>query len=332
MFAQPFAGLVENETLKLLRRRRPQLVLMVLTLFLAISTWAQHRQAQNRRRSTDDGDWRARVEQRIESAERSANRRRIFTGFSRLRRFEAVRLRYHLERGINPDVQTGPLAARGFAVVASALLLPLLVTVLVSDLVSHETGAGTVKMLLTRPVSRRRVLASKLVAMGIFTSLLVLAAAVLSWLIAGFAFGWRGFSAPMLTGFRSLAEGVDVGNVRAASLWLDTLAAYGLAWFAALVTGCIAVTFSVLFRSTAAAMGTMMALIVSGALLGQLASDWEPAKWVFVTNLILPQLHAGMPPPVVGMTLGHAVMVLALWAVAAVVVGMRVFSRRDVTA
>jgi ABC-2 type transport system permease protein len=328
----PFAGLVENETLKLLRRRRPQLVLLVLTLFLAISTWAQHRQEQNRRRNDGDTDWRARVEQRIASAERSANRRRIFSGYSRLRRFEAVRLRHHLERGINPDVQTGPLASRAFAVVASALLLPLLVTVLVADLVSHETSAGTVKMLLTRPVSRRRVLASKLAAMAIFTSVLVVASALLSWLIAGFAFGWRGFGAPMLTGFRSLVEGVDVGNVRAAPLWLDTLAAYGLAWFAALVTGCIAVTFSVLFRSTAAAMGTMMALIVSGALLGQLASDWEPAKWIFVTNLILPQLHAGMPPPVAGMTLSQSVVVLAIWAVTAVAVGMWVFSRRDVTA
>jgi len=117
-----------------------------------------------------------------------------------------------------------------------------------------------------------------------------------------------------------------------APLWLDTLAAYGLTWFAALCVGCIAVTFSVLFRSTAASMGTLMALVVSGVLLGQLASDWELTRWFFVTNLPLSQFYSGLPPPMAGMTLTESVVVLGIWGVAAIVVGMAVFSRRDVTA
>ena len=327
-----FFRLLENESLKLLRRRRPQLVLLVLTAFLTIATWAAFRQQEDRLRGSDEGDWRARVEQRIHDSERRANRRRIFVGFSRMLRFEAVRLRYHLERGINPDQQTGPLFARAFAALASALLLPLLVTVLVADQVSSETRAGTIKMLLTRPVARWKIFASKLGAMALFTSLLVAAAALLSWLIGGFAFGWRGFGAPVLTGFRFDADGIQLGGVRMAPLWIDTLAAYGLAWVSALATGAIAVTFSTLFRSTAASMGTLFALIASGTLLGQLGADWAPTKWLFVTNLPLAQLYSGVPPPVAGMTLGHAVAVLVAWAVAAIAVGGVVFERRDVTA
>ena len=60
-------------------------------------------------------------------------------------------------------------------------------------------------------------------------------------------------------------------------------------------------------------MGTLLALVVSGALLGQLASDWEPTKWIFVTNLPLAQFYSGVPPPVAGMTLTHSVVVLAVW-------------------
>ena len=56
----------------------------------------------------------------------------------------------------------------------------------------------------------------------------------------------------------------------------------------------IGTTFSVLFRSTAAAMGTFMAVLAGGTLLGQLASDWELAKWLFVTNL--PLVLSGVPP------------------------------------
>src|SRR6185369_14329421 len=191
--------------------------------------------------------------------------------------------------GIDPDRQTGPLFARAFAALASGLLLPLLVTVLAADLVSSETRAGTIKMLLTRPVARWKIFASKLGAMAIFATLLVAAAALLSWLIGGVAFGWAGFGAPMLTGFRAGNGTVDLGAVRIAPLWLDTLAAFGLVWVSALTTGAIAVTFSTLFRSTAASMGTLFALIASGTLLGQMATDWEPTRWLFVTNLPLAQ-------------------------------------------
>jgi ABC-2 type transport system permease protein len=327
-----FLALLENESLKLLRRRRPQLVLLVLAVFLTIATWAAHRQQEDRARNAGAADWRPRVEQRIQDTERRANRRRIFVGFSRSLRFEAVRLRYHLERGIDPDRQTGPLWARTFAALASALLLPLLVTLLAADQVSSESRAGTIKMLLTRPVSRWKIFASKLAAMALFTSLLVAASALLAWLIAGFAFGWKGFGAPVLTGFRFGPDGVDLSAVRVAPLWLDTLAAYGLAWLSALATGAIAVTFSTLFRTTAAAMGTLFALIVSGTLLGQMATDWEPTRWMFVTNLPLAQFYSGSPPPVAGMTLGHSVAVLVVWAAAAIAVGGFVFDRRDVTA
>jgi ABC-2 type transport system permease protein len=322
--------LLENETLKLIRRRRPQLVLIVLTIFLAISTWAQLRREQQSRRN-DSGDWRARTEQRIHELERRAQRRRIFVGFTRSLQFEAVRLRHHLERGIDPNAQTGPLFSRAFALVASAVLLPLLVTLLAADLVSSERSTGTIKMLLTRPVARWRVLAAKLAAMALFATLLVAAGAVLSWLVGGLAFGWRGWSAPVLTGLRAGADGVDLSDVRLAPLWLDTLAVYGLAWLGTLVTGAVAVTFSVLFKSTAASLGTLAAMLASGALLTQIGDDWELTRWVFMTNLPLPQYYAGVPPPVASMTLGGSAAVLAAWGAAAVAVAMIVFSRRDVT-
>ena len=327
-----FFGLMENESLKLVRRRRPQLVLAVLSIFLVISVYAQFRQRQSRGLLTDDRDWRAVVEKRMHDAERRAQRRRIFVGVTRMQQFEAARLKYHLERDINPNVQTGPLYSRGFAVIASVLLLPLLVTVLCADLVSSEAGTGTIKMLLTRPVARWKVLAAKYAVMGLYTTLLVAAAAVLSWFIAGFAFGWRGWDAPMPTGFRFGVEGVDLSRLRAAKLWQDTLACWGLAWYAALVVGVICTTFSVLFKSTAGAMGTFIAVVAAGALLGQVASDWELAKWIFPTNLPLPQFYTGVPPPVVGMTLLQSVVTLGAWGLLAAGVGTWVFSRRDVTA
>jgi ABC-2 type transport system permease protein len=326
-------GLLENEALKMMRRRRPHLVLAVLVVFLGISVWAQARSQENALRNDgDQGDWRAQVEKRIKDAERRSRQRRIFAGWTRMQQFEAARLRYHLDRDINPNRQTGPLFSRAFAALASTLLLPLLVTVLGADLVSSETSSGTIKMLLTRPVPRWRVLGAKLVVLSGFSTLLVAAAAFFSWFIAGFAFGWHGFSAPVLTGFRFGEAGVDLSQVRAAPLWLDTLATWGLTWFAALVVGVVVTTFSVLFKSTAGAMGTFIAILAAGTLLGQIANDWEVARWIFVTNLPIAQYYSGVPPPVAGMTLLGSVLMLGLWALLAGAVGMAVFSRRDVTA
>ena len=139
--------------------------------------------------------------------------------------------------------------------------------------------------------------------MVLFTTLTLLAAFVLAWGISGVAFGWSGWGAPMLTGFR-LGSGARAASTsracRILPLWQDALAAWGLAWVSALAVGAVTLLLSVLFRSAAAAMGTMMATLVAGTILSRIASDWDGAKWFFVTNLPLPEFYAGMPPPVRG--------------------------------
>ena len=230
---------------------------------------------------------------------------------------------------------TGPVFTRGFAGVGSVLLIPLLIAVFGADLVSSEFAEGTITLLLTRPVARWKVLLSKVVAMMLFTTLTLLAAFFLAWGISGVAFGWSGWGAPMLMGFRlgpGAAGGFDLSGVRMVSLWQDTFAAWGLAWFSALAVGSITLLLSVVFRSAAAAMGTMMATLVGGTILSRVASDWDGAKWFFVTNLPLPDFYAGLPTPFEGMTLAFSVWVLLAWAAASLAAAFLLFTRRDVTA
>jgi ABC-2 type transport system permease protein len=326
-----FFGLMENETLKILKRKRFRIVLLVLAAILTLVVFAQNRQRERQRRDHPSGDWKASVEKRATELDRRLASRRVPEGWARWMRFEAGRLRYHLERNINPDELTGPGFARGFAGVGSVLLIPLLIAVIGSDLVSSEFAEGTVSLLLTRPVARWKVLLSKSAAMFLFTALTLAAAFLLAWGISGFVFGWRGWDAPILTGFRLGSGAFDTSAVRILPLWQDALAAYGLAWISALAVGAVTVLLSVIFRSTAAAMGTMMATLVGGTILSRVASDWEGAKWFFVTNLPLPDFYAGMPPPFAGMTLAFSVQVLVAWALAALALAFFLFIRRDVT-
>ena len=170
------AGLVENECLKILRRKRFRVVLVVLAALLCLVVFAQYRQQQNQRKDHPERDWRAQVEKRAGDLERQMNQRRMPEQWKRWMRYESGRLRYHLSKNLNPNELTGPIFTRGFAGVGSVLLIPLLIAVFGADLVSSEFAEGTITLLLTRPVARWKVLLSKVVAMMLFTTLTLLAA------------------------------------------------------------------------------------------------------------------------------------------------------------
>jgi ABC-2 type transport system permease protein len=233
---------------------------------------------------------------------------------------------------VDPDAITGPLFVRLFANASSYLLLPLLALVFGSDIVSSEFSQGTIKLLLTRPVSRAAVLSSKLVALTLAITLMVLTGGVVAYLFGGAAFGFRGWGAPVLTGFHLSGDAFDIGTVRSIALWKETVLVFGLAWFAAQSFGALALLTSVILRSTAAAMGTMFAALIAGSILPRVAPSWEAQKYLFVTNLPLPDYYSGSPPPIPGITLGFSVAVLSVWAAAGLLAAFAIFVRRDVLA
>lgn len=322
-----FLPLVENEVLKLWKRRRFRLVLLILVALIGIIVFAQ---VEGRRRFRAQKDWHIETQEQVARMRNWLRQGRLPDTQRRWVQFEIERLQYHLDRDIDPEETSGPLFARGFANAASYLLLHLLAIVFAADIVSSEFSQGTIKLLLTRPVGRRRVLASKLAALLLAVSLTVLVGGVVAYLFGGLAYGYRGWGAPVLTGFRLSGEVFDSSAVRSLPLWEDALLVFGLAWFATATVGVIGFMTSVLLRSTAASMGTMFAALILGTILPRLAPSWEFQKYLFVTNLPLPDYFTGSPPPIPGMTVSFSVAVLAVWAVAALVVSFGVFERRDV--
>jgi ABC-2 type transport system permease protein len=325
-----FLPLIENEVLKLLKRRRFRVVLLILVALIGLIVYAQ---IKGRERFLGKENWHVRVQERIARMQNQLRSGRMPRTAERWTRFEMARLQYHVDRDVDPDAISGPLFVRLFANASSYLLLPLLALVFGSDIVSSEFSQGTIKLLLTRPVSRAAVLASKLAALGLAITLMVLAGGVVAYAFGGAAFGYRGWGAPILTGFRlSGGDAFDLTTIRSLALWKETLLVFGLAWFAALSVGALALLTSVLLRSTAAAMGTMFAALIAGTILPRVAPSWEAQKYLFVTNLPLPDYYSGSPPPIPGITIGFAVVVLAVWATAAVLAAFVVFLRRDVLA
>jgi len=323
-----FPGLVENEMLKIAKQRRFRVVVLILVALIGLIVYGSFRA----RERFHEKDWHVEAQERTAWLQGRIRDARTPPTALRWFRFELARLQYHLDRNLDPDAISGPLFARAFANHASYLLLPLLAIVFASDIVSAEFAQGTIKLLLTRPVGRAWVLGSKLAALLLAITLTVLLGGLVAYLFGGLAFGYRGWAAPVLTGFRANGQGVDPSAIRSVALWKDAVLAYGLAWFAALCVGAIALLTSVILRSTAAAMGTMVAALIAGSIVPRLAPSWEAQKFLFVTALPLPDYYSGSPPPIPGLTVGLAVAVLAAWAAAALLAAFWVFTRRDVLA
>jgi len=112
--------------------------------------------------------------------------------------FKYTRWQSHLERLL---AQNGYLAAEYISALTVALvmlwpqialLMPLYVTLVGGDLVAKEAEDGTLRMILSRPISRVRLLLVKWLAGMIFSAVLVLALGVFALGFARLYFPWKG--------------------------------------------------------------------------------------------------------------------------------------------
>ncbi|MBV9492644.1 MAG: ABC transporter permease, partial [Acidobacteria bacterium] len=276
-----FTRLIQNETLKVIRRKRFAIVVGILMAIIAIVSYGQYRQLRNQK----DRNWRAETQQRVASYNNALRRGTVNPSWERSLRAEINRLQFYLDHDIEPNRPTAPFFVRGFAHVAGFLLLPLLVSVLGSDIVSAEHAEGTDKLLLTRPVRRWKILFSKLVTLWIFATITLLSGAVLAYCISAPFLPARGWTAPTFSGFQLASQSLKMDTIRELPLWKDTLIAYGLTWFALLAVASVALMLSVIFRSSAASIGTMLASLIGGTILTRLTPDWTAGKYLFVSAL-----------------------------------------------
>lgn len=322
-------GLVRNETEKMIRKKRFYVVLLVLLVLVPVFSYAQMKQAESKREKFGT-DWRREVQQAITDNQNSLGSDRVPEEWKKYRQVYIQQMKYYLEHDVNPAAPGGVTFTREFLDNAATLFIPLLIMGLGSDIVSAERTTGTIKMLLTRPVRRWKILLSKLITLLMFVSLTVLAVFVICYLISGMFFGYKGFQLPVFTGFRLEGASVDLSSVHAVPQWKYLFMQAGLVWYVGVVVAILALMVSVLVRSTAASIIIMMSSLIAGNILTNMASAWTSAKYLFMVNLGLTDYLAGTPVPIEGMSLGFSLLVLGIWAACSLVVSFLVFTKQDI--
>lgn len=322
--------LIRNEVMKIWKKKRFFVILIILAVLIPIFTYAQYKTAMNLKEQIGSSDWRISAQERVNDYTNRLNSPRVLPEWKEYIKIQIQILQYHIDHNIDPQSPSGVTFAKEFLKNAVGLFLPLLILVLASDMISSEHTQGTIKILLTRPVQRWKVLTSKLLALLLYVSMTLIALMLMSYLISGIVFGYGGWNAPVLTGFQIEGAAVDTSGVQLVEQWRFVLMELGLAWFSCVVVAALALMISILVRSTAASMGMMLALLIAGSILSNMAASWESAKYFFMVNLDTIIYLSGGKPPVEGMSLAFSLTVLSLTALISLIVSYTAFTRKDI--
>ncbi|WP_430788720.1 ABC transporter permease [Virgibacillus flavescens] len=200
-------------------------------------------------------------------------------------------------------------------------LVTLFTIIVAAGIVANEYKWGTIKLLLIRPISRTKILASKYVSVLLFALWTLLFVLVLSFIVGAVFFGINSFDPQIVTDARGSFEQVSVIGL--------IFAGYGLQLVTLLVMTTFALMISTIFRQSSLAIGTAIFLMFAGTAIVGFFADKEWAKYILFANTDLEQYVTGTPM-LEGMTLGFSIGVLIVYYVIFLVLTWFFFSKRDV--
>ncbi|MCS5499932.1 ABC transporter permease [Lysinibacillus sp. A4] len=201
-------------------------------------------------------------------------------------------------------------------------LVTLFTVITAASIVSSEFSTGTIKMLLTRPMSRAKVLTSKLLTTFLFGLLLYVVNVVVSALIGLVLFG--------------MGTGVELemvnGQIVEKAVWSDLAYHYLLSGGDFVMSTLFAFLIGSVFRSSSLAIGLTMFLSFTGGMIVMFLSRYDIVKYIWLTHSDLTQYEHGGGSMIADVTLPFSLTVLAIYAVVFLVISYSTFMKRDVTA
>lgn len=202
------------------------------------------------------------------------------------------------------------------------VLVTIFAVIVAAGIVSSEFGTGTIKMLLTRPVSRWKILLSKLVTVILYGLTLFVVGVITSGIIGLILFG--------------TSTGVELqvidGVVKELSPWKVMLEGTLLSFGDFLISIIFAFLIGSLFKSSTLSVGITLICMLMGQTIVALLSKYEFAKYIWLAHTDLTQYMDGRSPMIEGSTLSFSIIVLAIYAIVFLAITFVSFQKRDVTA
>jgi len=269
----------------------------------------------------NQGDWRTQLEENNSSMEMTLAQEGIPKSFKENLKKEIAINNYRLENNL-PPIESRSLW--GFMNTSKSMIMvvTLITIIIAAGSVASEFSWGTIKLLLIRPVSRSKILASKYLGSLSFALALLILLFVFSFIVGGILYGFEGVE-------QSYLAYVD-GNIVEQSMFFHIISLYGYTAINLLMFVTLAFMISTVFRSSSISIGLAIFLMFTGQQIVSLFSKYEWVKYTLFANIDLMQYVDGIPI-VEGMTMGFSVVVLAVYLIIFITLSWLVFNKRDVS-
>lgn len=308
--------LLQNEWMKLWAKKGSWIMagLMIVLIFslAGIVKWTDSM-------NENESDWKASIQGNLEM-ENASLETNILRGESKRHAEENVQIyEYRLANDIAPLKDT---SREGMIYNPSVGSIALLLTVIVAaGIVASEFSQGTIKMLLTRPVKRWKIMTSKYMAVLLFGFLLMLIGFVTTIVSAFLLFPSEGGQALAVSG----------GNIVEVSIWTHGLYMLLLSFGNVIITATFAFMVGSVFRSSGMAIGLSLFIYFTGNVIVALLARYEIVKYLLFTHMDLTIYESDF---VLNddITLPFSLVVLAIYLVIFLIISYTVFTKRDITA
>lgn len=158
--------------------------------------------------------------------------------------------------------------------------VPLLVTLVAADMISGESNAGTLRLLLSKPYNRTTILLSKFFATCIYTLMLLTWVALLALFVSMFVFG---------TGDLFLMKTNYIVIIKQADVFWRYCCAFGFAFIALIAVAAVGLFFSAFAENSIGPIVATMSIIILFTVLGSLNLPVfdKISPYLFTTHMVV---------------------------------------------
>ncbi|WP_166001681.1 ABC transporter permease [Bacillus sp. Cs-700] len=310
--------LIQNENMKIYRRVGTWVMIgLVVAAVLVAAIFT------NMNASDETGNWRANSENAIQQAEETlTNSEGMPKAFKDSQERSIAINEYRLENDI-PPLESDSIWSFMDSSTGVVSLISIFTIIIGAGVIASEYSWGTIKLLLIRPASRTKILASKFIATLLFALLSLVILYISSFIIGGLFLGFNAVDQPYLT--------YSGGDVAETSMAIHYIVEYALASVNLLMMVTFAFMLSSIFRSSSLAIGLAIFLMFTGSQLTYILSQYDWVKYILFANTDL-RVYFDGSPIIESMTLGFSLMTLLVYFIVFLLLSWLLFTKRDVAA
>jgi len=199
--------------------------------------------------------------------------------------------------------------------------IPLLVALVTGDLVSGEAAMGTIRLLLTKPISRTQILLSKYVAGCAYTFIIILWMCFLALGVSKLIFGNGDLMVLNSEGLVILQQG-DI-------LW-RFIAGFSLAFLSLVTIATLSLTFSCFSENSIGPIVSTMSVIILFTIIGTLdVAVFDPIRpFLFTTHTAAWRSFFERPLPINSII--NSIVVLLVHIAVLLFIALYKFNRKDI--